>query len=428
MNLVCIGISHHTAPLELREKLWYSNEEILAALPSLKAQGFTECVLFSTCNRTELYAFADDANARVEYLKQFLLKQKSAEGAIQPVHLFSYAGQTAVEHLFKVAAGIDSMIMGDVQILAQIKSGFSLANQSATAGFFMNKLFQSAFHAGKRSRSETHISEGAISVSYAAVELAQHIFDNLRKKSALVIGAGDTAQLTAKHLRGKGIGNLFITNRTTERAEALANMVGGNVIPFNTFSEKLSDIDIIISSVQSEQYVLNRADVEKIIKNRHTSALFLIDIGVPRNIDPAAKNIDNVFLYDLDSLNVMVSENIERRKGEIPKIQSIISKEVAELERWNSSLQATPTIAALNELIEHIRKEEVEKNINRFESKDRELVELVTKRIVHKILHTPIVTLRNGHDDSQTEQQQKISLVRKLFGIDSEHKERSNGS
>lgn len=428
MNLVCIGISHHTAPLELREKLWYSNEEILTALPLLKAQGFTECVLFSTCNRTELYAYADDAHARVESLKQFLLKQKSAEGTIQPAHLFSFAGQAVVEHLFKVAAGIDSMIMGDVQILAQIKSGFSLANQSTTAGFFMNKLFQSAFHVGKRSRSETHISEGAISVSYAAVELAQHIFDNLRKKSALVIGAGDTAQLTAKHLTGKGIGNLFITNRTAERAEALAKMVGGRAIPFNTFSEKLSDIDIIISSVQSEQYVLNRTDIEKIIRNRHTSALFLIDIGVPRNIDPAAKNVDNVFLYDLDSLNVMVNENIEKRKGEIPKIQDIISKEVGELERWNSSLQATPTIAALNELIEHIRKEEVEKNINRFESKDRELVDLVTKRIVHKILHTPIVTLRNGHDDSQAEQRQKISLVRKLFGIDSEHKERSNGS
>lgn len=428
MNLVCIGISHHSAPLELREKLWYSDEEILAALPLLKQQGFSECVLFSTCNRTELYAYADNADSRVESLKQFLLKQKSVEANIQPFHLFSYVAQAAVEHLFKVAAGIDSMIMGDVQILAQIKSGFSLANQSMTAGFFMNKLFQSAFHVGKRSRSESHISEGAISVSYAAVELAQHIFEDLRKKSALVIGAGDTAQLTAKHLKGKEIGNLFITNRTTERAEALAKMVGGSMIPFDVFSERLSDIDIIISSVQSDKYVLNRTDIEKIIGNRHTSALFLIDIGVPRNIDPAAKNLDNVFLYDLDNLNVMVNENIEKRKDEVPKIQNIISEEVTELERWNSSLQATPTIAALNELIEHIRKDEVEKNINRFDSKDHELVELVTKRIVNKILHTPIVNLRNGHDDSQTERLHKISLIRKLFGIDSERKERSNGS
>ncbi|MBI3786887.1 MAG: glutamyl-tRNA reductase, partial [Ignavibacteriales bacterium] len=183
MNLVCIGISHHSAPLELREKLWYSDEEILMALPLLKQQGFSECVLFSTCNRTELYVYADNADARIESLKQFLLTRKSVEGNIQPTHLFSYVAQAAVEHLFKVAAGIDSMIMGDVQILAQIKSGFSLANQSATAGFFMNKLFQSAFHAGKRSRSESHISEGAISVSYAAVELAQHIFEDLRKKT-----------------------------------------------------------------------------------------------------------------------------------------------------------------------------------------------------------------------------------------------------
>ncbi|MEX1276417.1 MAG: glutamyl-tRNA reductase, partial [Bacteroidota bacterium] len=218
MNLLCVGISHHTAPLEMRERLWFSDDEVRATLPKLKEAGFLECVLFSTCNRTELYVLTAESDFRVEFLKRFLIGQKSAQSHIREENLFSYFASGAAEHLFRVASGIDSMIIGDVQILSQIKSGFNLALGAGTAGFFMNKLFQSALHIGKRSRRETHISEGAVSVSYAAVELAQRIFDGLSTKNALVIGAGDTAQLTAKHLLGKGIGNLFITNRTQERA------------------------------------------------------------------------------------------------------------------------------------------------------------------------------------------------------------------
>lgn len=418
MNLVCIGISHHTAPLEMRERLWFSDDEIRATLPKLKAEGFDECVLFSTCNRTELYAFAEDNDLRVEFLKKFLIEQKSAHQYVPMENLFSYFASGAAEHLFCVAAGIDSMIVGDVQILSQIKSGFNLANECGATGFFMKKLFQTTFHAGKRARSETHIAEGAVSVSYAAVELAQRIFDDLQTKNALVIGAGDTAQLTAKHLKGKGIGSLFITNRTQERAELLAKMVGGTVLPFDSYSNHLSTIDIIISSVNSDRYILNRSDVEKINKSRRTSTLFIIDIGVPRNIDPASKDVENVFLYDLDNLNGMVNENIEKRQAEIPNIREIIAEEIADFYKWHTSLQASPTIAALTEMLEHIRKDEVEKNINRFESKDRELIELVTKRIVNKILHTPIVNLKNGHDESFSERTHKINIVRKLFGLD----------
>ncbi|HAL54915.1 MAG TPA: glutamyl-tRNA reductase [Bacteroidetes bacterium] len=429
MNLVCIGISHHTAPLELRERLWFSNDEIRATLPVLKSAGFDECVLFSTCNRTELYAFSDEDNGRSEFLKRFLLDRKSVQGHVSPSHLFSHFSVAAAEHLFRVAAGIDSMITGDVQILAQIKSGLNLATESGTAGFFMNKLFQGAFHVGKRSRSETHVSEGAISVSYAAVELAQRIFDDLSTKNALVIGAGDTAQLTAKHLKSKGIGHLYITNRTQDRAENLANMLGGIVIPFETYCDNLSTIDIILSSVNSDRYILGRADIEKINKGRNRSALFVIDIGVPRNVDPAAKDLENVFLYDLDSLNGMVNENIGKRAGEIPKINSIIAEELTALDRWHSSLQANPTIIALTEHLERIRKDEIEKNVHRFEEKDRDLLELVTKRIVNKILHTPIVNLKNGHDESPSERTHRINTVRKIFGLDfgqSDKKERSN--
>jgi glutamyl-tRNA reductase len=425
MNLLCVGISHHTAPLEMRERLWFSDDEVRATLPKLKEAGFLECVLFSTCNRTELYILTAEADFRVEFLKRFLIGQKSAQAHVREENLFSYFASGAAEHLFRVASGIDSMIVGDVQILSQIKSGFNLGLGAGTAGFFMNKLFQSALHIGKRSRRETHISEGAVSVSYAAVELAQRIFDGLGSKNALVIGAGDTAQLTAKHLLGKGIGNLFITNRTQERAELLAKMVGGKVIPFDRFTERLPEIDIVIASVNAEKHILEKADIERMNKGRHGNALFLIDIGMPRNIDPGVKDLDNVFLYDLDSLNGLVHENVEKRETEIPRIREIIGEELAVMFHWHSSLQASPTISALTQLLEQIRKEEVEKNIHRFAPQDQELIELVTRRIVKKILHTPIVNLKNGHDESHNDRLTKINIVRKLFGLDA-HKERSH--
>ncbi len=428
MNLVCVGISHHTAPLEMRERLWFSDDEIRAALPQLKSAGFHECVLFSTCNRTEVYTFSSQDGLRVEFLKDFLREQKSASQDVPASRFFSFFASGAAEHLFHVASGIDSMVAGDVQILAQVKDGYNLAHDSGTAGFFMNKLFQSAFHVGKRARSETQISEGAISVSYAAVELAERIFDDLHRKKALVIGAGDTAQLTAKHLAGKGIGTLYITNRTAERGEQLAKMVGGKTLPFESFRDRLGELDIIVSSVQTDQYVLTADDIARINKGRHSGALFLIDIGMPRNIDPAAKDFENVFLYDMDSLNGMVNETIQKRQAEIPQIKQIISEELTELYKWHASLQANPTIAALTELIENIRRGEVAKNINRFEQKDRELVDLVTKRIINKILHTPIVNLRNGQDESVSDRLQKINIVRRLFGIDAVQKDRSNDS
>lgn len=426
MNLVCAGISHHTAPLKLRESLWFSEDEIRTALPELRSDGIGECVLFSTCNRTEVYAFHEEQLPTIDALKQSLIKRKSAAELDLSKHLFGLTDHSAAEHLFRVASGIDSMIIGDVQILSQVKSGFGLAKEAGTAGFFMHKLFEHAFHVGKRARGETHISEGAISVGYAAVELAQRIFDNLKEKCALVVGAGDTAQLTAKHLASKGIGRLFITNRTRERAETLAKLVGGSVLPFDQFREKLLDVDIILSSVQSDGYVLTKADIQKINKHRRTVALFLIDIGVPRNIDPAAKTLENVFLYDLDSLNTMVRENVEKREQEVPKIKSIIAEELENFSRWHTGLQANPTIAALREMAERIRKEEFEKNYHRFEEKDRELLDMLTRRIVNKILHTPIVNLKNGQDGIFSDRFQKIAIIRKVFGLEESKEKNTN--
>jgi glutamyl-tRNA reductase len=426
MNLLCVGISHHTAPLDVRERLWFSSEEIRQTLPLLKPIGISECVMFSTCNRTELYMLTEDNTRLSEEIKRMLITQKSADGKVQPSDLFSLTAGDAARHLFRVAAGTDSMVLGDVQILAQVKDGFHLATELATAGFFMNRLFQLAFRAGKRARTETEIGDGAVSVSYAAVELAEKIFDDLHKKSALVIGAGETAELTATHLRGKEIGKLFITNRTQERAEQLAEKVQGAVIPFNNWFDILPDVDIVISSVEVNRFVLAASDIQRTLKHYGSKILFIIDIGVPRNIDPEVKNIENVFLYDLDTLNLMVEENLQKRRAEIPKVEAVITEVLAELTHWYSSLEVNPTITALTQFMENIRQEELAKNINRFDPKDRELVELVTKRMINKIIHAPIVNLRNGQETLLSERLHKMSAIQKLFGLANLSKEDSD--
>ena len=417
MNLLCAGISHHTAPLDVRERLWFSSEEIRQTLPLLKPIGISECVMFSTCNRTELYVLTENNTFPAEEIKRILIAQKSAEGKVQSSDLFSLTAGDAARHLFRVATGTDSMVLGDVQILAQVKEGFHLATELGTAGFFMNRLFQLALRAGKRARTETEIGDGAVSISYAAVELAEKIFDDLRKKSALVIGAGETADLTATHLHGKEIGKLFITNRTQERAEQLAANVQGIVIPFDNWFNTLLDVDIVISSVEVNRFVLTASDIQRTLKHHGSKTLFIIDIGVPRNIDPEVKNIENVFLYDLDTLNLMVEENLQKRRAEIPKVEAVITEILAELTHWYSSLEVNPTITSLTQFMENIRQEELAKNINRFDPKDRELVELVTKRMINKIIHAPIVNLRNGQETSLPERLQKMNAIQKLFGL-----------
>ncbi|MEX2189667.1 MAG: glutamyl-tRNA reductase [Bacteroidota bacterium] len=420
MNLLCVSISHNTAPLQVRERLWFSPEEIRSFLPTVRKELNIDAAMFSTCNRTELYAFSSDAHPLAfDRLRDLLIGAKSVHDI--PTDSFQFlTGVDAIDHLFRVASGVDSLVIGDVQILAQVKDGLFRAQEAGTSGFFLTKLFHAALHTGKRARRETRIGEGAVSVSYAAVELAQKIFDDLHQKTALVIGAGEMAHLTAKHLRGKEIGTLYITNRTPERSKHLAEMVNATVIPYEEFKDHLGEIDIVVASVTAEEYVLTAHMLKEIIKRRNAGALFLIDIGVPRNIDPAVRKLENVFLYDLDNLNGLVHENETKRRNEMPKVTRIVAEEQAEFTVWVSGLHATPTIAALSDLIESIRKEEVAKNINRFDPRDRELVDLVTKRIINKILHTPIVNLKNGSDESHSERLHTISALRKLFGIDGE--------
>ncbi|RCK75849.1 MAG: Glutamyl-tRNA reductase [Ignavibacteriae bacterium] len=419
MNLISIGINHRTAPVEVREKIWFSNDEIILILPKLKEKFFKECVLVSTCNRTELYGIPSNELVDTQQIEEELIKFKNADNSVKPEHFYLLHSSIAISHLFKVVSGIDSMILGDVQILNQIKEAYLTAAKLKTVGKLTARLFDTAFHVGKRARSETQIGEGAVSISYAAVELASKIFSDLKRHTALIIGSGETAQLTAKHLQAKNIGKLIFTNRTREKAENLAKEMNGAVIEFNNLAEELDNIDIIISSITIPDYIITSKQMQKVMRERHNRQLFIIDIGVPRNIDPEIARIENVFLYDIDALNNIIDKNLEKRRAEVPKVKKIVFEELEQFYNWYKSLQVNPTIQELRLQFEKIREEEVSKNINRFKVEDRELVDIITKRIINKILHTPIVNLKNGNNSEIDEDTiSKVSLIRSLFGLE----------
>jgi glutamyl-tRNA reductase len=419
MNLVALSINHRAAPVEVREKLWFSANEIRQVLRQLKDQYFEEVMVFSTCNRTELYGFGGKEEHAAEASREFLIQLKDASGHVNPGHFVAVASEGVVSHLFKVASGIDSMVIGDIQILNQVKEGFSLAREEGVLGPVLNRLLQTALRVGKRTRSETRICEGAVSVSYAAVELAGKIFEDLQSKSVLLIGAGKTGELTVKHLASKGIGKIKIANRTRSKAEALVALLGGEVIEYEALVDALQSVDIVITSVASPSYIVQPHDVQKVMKERQNNPLFLIDIGVPRNVNPAARKIDNVFLYDIDSLGSVVELNLSKRGEEIPHVMRIIEEERDDFLHWVSSLQVGPTIQELRESVESIRLQEVQKHINRFTPEDRDLVELLTRRIVNKILHHPITTLRQGAEngDGKSATVTRIAALREMFGI-----------
>ncbi len=423
MNLYCLGINHRTAPLEVREKLWFSDDETRATLPTLKNIYFEECVLVSTCNRTELYYIPKQQGENGEPIWKILAMYKNAGSFVQEHHFYALDALHAVKHLFGVASGIDSMVLGDIQILSQIKESFQIAKNVRCTGISLNRLFENALHVGKRSRTETEISAGAVSVSYAAAELASKIFEDLSKRTALLIGAGETGTLTAKHLASRSIGKLIITNRTRQRAEELAVQLQGHVVDFERIGAELESVDIIVSAVDSTTPILSASDLRQTMKLRGNRPLVIIDIGVPRNIDPAANSVSNIFLHDLDTLNHVIDINLTRRRAEIPKVQQIMLDELTAYNTWYNSLQVTPTIQELRDQFESIRKSEVEKHLHHFATDRQEEIEMLTKRIINKILHTPMVNLRNSSDqEDEDDKRHKVHLIRHLFGLDQKKK------
>jgi glutamyl-tRNA reductase len=332
MSVVVIGLSHRTSPVELRERFAFSEEQIPGALKSLRDSGIaTEATILSTCNRVEIYAATSLAVEQAfAELKKFLVVHHAFEGYVDK-ELYSLAEPQSLHHLFKVASGLDSMVIGETEIFGQLKQAYEIALLHQHTGARLNRAFQRAFNVAKHIRTETNIQRGSVSVMSAAVELAEKIFSSLAQHEVLVIGAGETSEKTARALQSRGVKKIAVTNRSPERAEALAKELGGRTVPFESWTQEFERIDIAISSTAAPHHILDRATLEPLMRRRKNRPLLLIDIAVPRDIDPAVNKLDNVYLYNVDDLQLIADDYLKLRLEEVARCEKIIAEKVAAL-------------------------------------------------------------------------------------------------
>jgi glutamyl-tRNA reductase len=424
VHLLLVGASHRTAPVELRERLDFSSRGLEQAVRGLAERPtMAEAVVVSTCNRAELYVACNDPASAVNDVVRFIADFHQVPGDHVKPHLYSHVDHDAARHLFRVSSGLDSMVVGEPQILGQIKEAYGIATTAQTAGPILNKLFHWAFGVGKRVRSETALAEGAVSVSFAAVSLAKKIFGNLHGRRVLVIGAGEMGKLTAMHLKAQGVASVTITSRTLANAQQLAEEVGGTVVVWESMPHALLESDIVITSTGSPSAILSKAQVKAAMPASRTRPLFLIDIAVPRDVDPAAAAIEQVFLYNIDDLQAIVRENIQKRGAEVTRAEQIVEEEVRKFATWHRSREAVPTIVALRQRFENVRKSELERLEPKLASLPpdaRQRVDEITRLIVEKLLHHPTEQLKTA-DDAQVMMQYAEALTR-LFAL--EDKER----
>jgi glutamyl-tRNA reductase len=403
MRLFGVGISHRTAPVELRECVDFSRRGLDAALEALGARNLVrEAVVLTTCNRAEIFA-ASEQDAAVEACGRFIAEYHGLPWETIAPHVVMYRGSRAADHLFRVAAGLDSLVVGEPQILGQVKSAYAAAASLKTTGTLTNRLFTSAFSVGKRVRSETRLGEGAVSVSYGAISLAKKIFGELRGLSVLILGAGEMAKLTGVHLRAQRVKQLAIASRTLQSAEALARHLGGRAVPWTALDDALSAADIVVTATGSTEPVLTRARVEDAMRHRRARPLFLIDIAVPRDVEPSVARIDQVFLYDIDDLQAIVQENLSRRATEIERAEAIVREEVERFSAWMQSREVLPTVNALRERFDAIRQSELkrlEPKLAPLTPEARARVDEITHLIVEKLLLTPTEQLKSTRDET----------------------------
>ncbi len=420
MHIVVVGLSHKTVPVELRERLHFPEgtlEEPLEKLAQYTAGG--ERVILSTCNRVELYSCVPHLTHGVSRLQQFLSDYHDIPLDVFGEYLYTYHDEAALRHLFRVASSLDSLVVGEPQILAQVKEAFAAARQANAIGPTFNQLFERAFAIAKRVRTETRIGEHAVSVGYAAVELAKKIFRDLAAKTALIIGAGEMAELTARHLVGQGIQHLFVANRTLERAEDLAAVAQGQAIPLAEVPAHLSKADIVVSSTGAPDYLIYKPDVQNAMKLRKNRPMFFIDIAVPRDIDPAVNDLDNVYLYDIDDLRHVVEENLKAREREAALAETIVLREVEHELRWLDEQEVVPAVIRLRRKAETIRDQELARLFSRLghlSDAERVAIEAMASSIINKLLHSPIVRLKQ---ESQAKGEARyVQALRELFSLD----------
>ena len=422
MNLIVVGLSHKTAPVEIRERLSFPAQTIGEPLNRLcTAYEINEGVIISTCNRVEVFVVTRDIEKGLWQVKKFLSEYHNIPLEGLDKHLYAYTSEDAVRHIFRVSSGLDSMIIGEPQILGQVKDAYGYALQHKTAGVIMNKLFHKAFSVAKRIRTETKIGSSAVSVSYAAVELAKKIFGTLEGKIAMLIGAGEMAELAAMHLLSSGVQEIIVANRTYEKAIEMAKGFNGTPIMFREFTHYLKKVDIVIASTAAPKFIIHPEQIEEVIKERRNRSMFFIDISVPRNIDPLINNIDNIYLYNVDDLQGVVEANLKERAKEAKEAEAIINEELGNFHRWVKSLDVVPTIVALKKKFEEIRKGEMEKalsGMNNLQEKDKETIDAMTKAIINKVVHDPVTHLKK--EANKVEGDFYIEAARKLFDLDAE--------
>ncbi len=419
MRIALVGMNHKTAPVEIRERLQLGCSEggpslaELIGIPEVR-----EALVLSTCNRVEVLARVADGDVVLERLKGFIYRQGNLDASELDQCLYVYREREAIRHLFRVASSLDSLVMGEPQILGQVKDAYRRAVEHGTTGVLLNRLVHHAFRTAKRVRTETGIAGNAVSVGYAAVELAKKIFGGLSERTILLIGAGEMSELAARHLMRQGVDRILIANRTHARAVEMASAFSGTPVAFDRLSEALSEADIVIASTGAPGYVVTSEMVAAALRRRRNRLLFLIDIAVPRDIDPAAGELDNVYLYNIDHLQEVVDANRAIRRAEAQKAERIVEEEVDVFQEWFNALEVVPTIVAMREKMEGILRGELERSahwLGTLPDEDRLRVEGLASSVVNKILHDPITGLKEenrGRDGLPY-----VAAVRRLFKL-----------
>jgi glutamyl-tRNA reductase len=415
-QLILVGLSHHTAPLSVRERLAFPPHELPEVLRTVRARvGLQEAMLVSTCNRVEMYATATHPTEAVRGVREYF--GVLAQDQDLASHLYEHTGSAVARHAFRVASSLDSLVVGEPQILGQVKEAFQLASEAGTVGVLLGRCMNRAFAVAKRVRTETGIAAGAVSVSSIACDLARSIFGELTGRRVMLLGAGEMGEAAAKALAQQGT-LLTVVNRNQERARAVAQACGGEARDFDKLSQELVSADVVITSTASPRYVITRELMQGVVKARRHRPLFLIDIAVPRDVDPRVENMDNVFLFDIDDLEQVASQNIAARKREAELAERIVDAEVEAFDAWQRSLELTPTLVALRERVRSVVRGELERTLPRLKSlseAERKSLEVMCDAMVNKLLHRPLTELKRSQNDPDGAR--LLESVRRLFEL-----------
>jgi glutamyl-tRNA reductase len=423
-QIVSIGTSHHVAPIEFRERLAFSEEQLIESHQYLhESDQVQEAVILSTCNRVEVYAVLNSvrtAEAAAKVLAEFLSRCHQIDMESLKRWTYLHHNLETIRHLFRVTSSLDSMVVGESQILGQVKDAYDTSRSAGSTGTILNRLFTKAFSVGKRIRSETTITTGAVSISYAAVELAKKIFNTLEGKTVAIVGAGEMSELTAKHLVANGASNVIVANRTYERAVNVAEKFNGTPLAYDSDLNFLIDADIVISSTNAPDYLIKRQPLAAIMRKRRHRYMFLIDIAVPRDIDPDVSKIDYAFLYNIDDLEAVVVANLKDRKQEAVQAEQIVSEEAKRFYNQLQTFQVNPTIKALHQQFQQIADTELQACFYKATLSDQQedAVASMAQAIVKKLLHHPMQNLRGAVNDGNVDHAQYVQALQELFALD----------